>query len=120
MSTRALLASAILALISGCGPTATTCDSTNCLGCCDASGQCQSGGAAAACGAQGGRCDVCIGAQTCALGRCQAPACTPASCSSLGLDCGQAEDGCGGVLECGTCSGGKTCGAGGRANVCAM
>ncbi|MBK7860781.1 MAG: hypothetical protein IPJ65_19705 [Archangiaceae bacterium] len=33
--------------------------------------------------------------------------------------CGQLPDGCGGVLECGACAAGMTCGAGGAPNVCA-
>ncbi|MDP3154626.1 MAG: hypothetical protein Q8N23_18250 [Archangium sp.] len=115
---RTLLVIAVLGLFS-CEPTAPRCDSTTCFGCCDATGQCQGGGATDACGAQGNRCDVCVGSQTCALGRCQAPSCLPANCAALGFDCGQAEDGCGGVLECGSCGVGRTCGGGGRRNVCA-
>lgn len=47
-----------------------------------------------------------------------APACTPATCDALGAACGQAGDGCGGVLECGACPPGQTCGGGGTANAC--
>jgi hypothetical protein len=36
-----------------------------------------------------------------------------------GKDCGTISDGCGGTLNCGTCTGGRTCGRGG-ANVCAF
>jgi hypothetical protein len=31
------------------------------------------------------------------------PECTPATCESLGADCGFSSDGCGGVLDCGPC-----------------
>jgi hypothetical protein len=39
--------------------------------------------------------------------------CMPGSCQSLGYTCGDNGDGCGGVLRCGTCSGGGYCGGGG-------
>ncbi len=52
--------------------------------------------------------------------------CTPTTCKALGADCGSVSDGCGGTLECGTCSapadphgdGRITCGGGGTPNVC--
>ncbi len=42
------------------------------------------------------------------------------SCADLHLECGLADDGCGGLMDCGsTCaSGGDTCGGGGLPNVC--
>src|SRR5262249_18411736 len=43
--------------------------------------------------------------------------CAPATCSSLGYNCGKTGDGCGNIIDCGTCSSGLTCGAGGP-NVC--
>jgi hypothetical protein len=36
----------------------------------------------------------------------------PLTCAQQGADCGPAADGCGGLLDCGTCSSG-TCGGGG-------
>jgi hypothetical protein len=39
--------------------------------------------------------------------------CTPKSCVSLALTCGTNSDGCGGVLDCGTCPNGSFCGGGG-------
>ena len=46
------------------------------------------------------------------------PACTPATCASLGFNCGQAGDGCGGTVgPCGTCAGTLVCGAS-SPNVC--
>ena len=45
-------------------------------------------------------------------------ACTPLTCASLGYDCGPAGDGCGGLLDCGKCAQGKSCGLGGKPSVC--
>lgn len=56
--------------LTACG-TAVECGPSNCLGCCTASGLCDSGASQTACGAGGSRCDVCAGGQTCsALGTC--------------------------------------------------
>jgi hypothetical protein len=46
--------------------------------------------------------------------------CTPATCASKGYNCGQAGDGCGGIMgPCGpACTAPQACGAGGQANVC--
>lgn len=35
--------------------------------------------------------------------------CEPATCATLGAACGDVDDGCGGTLSCGGCSGGATC-----------
>jgi len=40
--------------------------------------------------------------------------CTPKTCSQLGFNCGTADDGCGGTLNCGTCPVGETC----QNNIC--
>jgi hypothetical protein len=45
-------------------------------------------------------------------------ACMPATCQSLGRNCGSVADGCGGTLPCGTCSGGLSCGGSGVPGVC--
>lgn len=39
-------------------------------------------------------------------------ACVPSTCLSLGYECGTWDDGCGGTLNCGTCSSGYSCSAG--------
>lgn len=44
--------------------------------------------------------------------------CTPQTCAALGFTCGPAGDGCGGTLQCGTCSGTDVCGGGGKPSVC--
>jgi hypothetical protein len=47
------------------------------------------------------------------------PGCVPATCATLGFNCGPAGDGCGGLLDCGTCTTGcETCGGGGTPSVC--
>lgn len=40
-------------------------------------------------------------------------ACSPKSCAQMGAQCGTVSDGCGRLLECGTCPAGQTCGGGG-------
>jgi len=44
--------------------------------------------------------------------------CTPTTCSALGKNCGSVSNGCGGTLNCGTCTSPQTCGGGGVPNVC--
>ena len=39
--------------------------------------------------------------------------CTALTCGALGINCGQTGDGCGGVLDCGSCPTGQFCGGGG-------
>jgi len=105
--------------------------------CC--SGYCGQGDGGFVCGVQppgcavlGNKCMVstdCCGDSTgiaCIDGFCALPghsgdagSCTPTTCSKLGIDCGPAGDGCGGLLECGTCVAPKTCGGGGTSGVCA-
>jgi hypothetical protein len=55
------------------------------------------------------------------LGSCIAPdkpVCTPKTCSQIGVSCGPAGDGCGGVIQCGSCPAGQTCGGGGVPGQC--
>ncbi len=40
------------------------------------------------------------------------------TCATQKLDCGMAADGCGNILNCGTCTGNDSCGGSGTANVC--
>jgi hypothetical protein len=46
------------------------------------------------------------------------PTCTPRSCAAAGATCGPIADGCGGILACGTCPTGQTCGGAGVPNQC--
>jgi len=73
------------------------------------------GGCGSCSGFEGGGTATCGGGGT--PGVCGQPSCTPLTCAGLGYDCGPAADGCGGLLECGSCDGG-TCGGAGQPNVC--
>ncbi|WP_404370639.1 hypothetical protein ACIHQR_10820 [Corallococcus coralloides] len=44
--------------------------------------------------------------------------CVPRTCESRGFNCGEATDGCGHTLDCGTCAAPSSCGGGGADNVC--
>jgi hypothetical protein len=44
--------------------------------------------------------------------------CTPFTCAQLGYNCGPAGDGCGGMLDCGSCTAPESCGGGGFPGVC--
>ena len=46
------------------------------------------------------------------------PMCTPKTCVQIGASCGPAGDGCGGIIQCGPCPAGQTCGGGGMPSVC--
>ena len=65
-----LLLLLMLATLGACPPPAKPCDSTNCVGCCDASGQCQPGSGATSCGSAGAQCSACSGGNTCQLNVC--------------------------------------------------
>jgi hypothetical protein len=52
------------------------------------------------------------------LGPDGAPICTPTTCAALKFNCGPAGDGCGGVLQCGTCQAPLVCGAAGTPGRC--
>jgi len=73
-------------------------------------------------------CGACAAGQTCGAVRpsqCGVPgsggsACTPRTCASVGANCGPVSDGCGGLLTCGACAAGQTCGGGGRPSVCGV
>ncbi len=44
--------------------------------------------------------------------------CTPRTCAAAAANCGPIADGCGGFLECGTCTAPQTCGGGGTPSIC--
>ena len=58
----------------------------------------------------------CSDAAACA-GSCDGP-CIPTTCAAEGKNCGSIPDGCGGTLDCGSCTAPRTCGGGGTPNVC--
>ena len=70
-------------------------------------------------------CGACPDGGTCGGGGiehlCKPANCTPRMCTdatSGGQYCGDIGDGCGGILHCGDCMGGKACGSDGTPNVC--
>ena len=77
-------------------------------------GTCGNGGG----GRRGGsRAEACVGVGPSVCGE-EGLACTPATCARFGAECGQVANGCGGVLDCGTCTSLMTCGGGGVPNHC--
>jgi hypothetical protein len=71
------------------------------------------------------QCGNCPTGQTCGgggvTGQCGAPTtigCVPLTCAQQNLNCGPAGDGCGNLIQCGTCSGTDTCGGAGTPGVC--
>lgn len=63
---------AVVASACGTQPqTPSVCGPQTCTGCCDASGACQPGGAADACGGGGGQCSACSAEQVCSDGACR-------------------------------------------------
>lgn len=103
----ALLATLPLWALTGCSPKPTTCDSTTCSGCCDSSGQCQSGSLPTACGSAGNVCTPCLSGQICNLGICQAGSTGGGSGNGGGAGGGGGGGG-GGSTGPLTCSGGRT------------
>jgi hypothetical protein len=92
-----------------CGPAGDGCGNLIAGGCgtCPAGQACGIGGHPGVCGATG-------------LGPDGGPIdlCTPTTCAQLGFNCGQAGDGCGNALQCGTCTGPDSCGGGGMPGQC--
>ncbi len=88
----------------------------------------------ATCGMQGDgcggliACGSCTAPETCGGGgvpsECGTPklpdggTCVPKKCEDMGFDCGPAADGCGGLVDCGTCTAPDTCGGGGQPSTC--
>jgi hypothetical protein len=57
---------------------------------------------------------------SCVQGSQPPPLCTPQTCASQKMNCGPVADGCGGLLQCGSCTAPTTCGGGGMNGVCGM
>jgi hypothetical protein len=83
-----------------CGPNGDGCGGLMQCGTCPIPEACGVGGFSE-CGGGGG------------LGRDGGPLCKPRTCVDLGLNCGPAGDGCGGVLQCGICQFPDACGGAG-------
>jgi hypothetical protein len=131
-----------------CGSAGDGCGGTLSCGSCTLPFTCGGGGKASVCGGPtctpktcadlGATCgwigDGCGGTVNC--GDCTAPdtcggggipstcghttstTCKPRTCTDAGAECGAAADGCGGLLDCGTCVAPKTCGGGGTPFKC--
>ncbi len=96
---------------SACGPQSDGCGGLT-LNC----GTCKN---PAFCG--GGGAGLCGGNNTVGADGGTVSSCVPATCNSLGFNCGEASDGCGNVLDCGgttACVAPQACGGGGKPNVC--
>jgi len=98
----------------GCGGSCGACtggETCSAAGTCFDSNPCVPDCSGKECGDDGcgGSCGGCGGGQACESAVCvdtSPPPCEPETCTSLGLDCGQADDGCGGTINCGSCSSG--------------
>jgi N-acetylneuraminic acid mutarotase len=85
-----------------CGPVSDGCGSVLNCGTCSAPQTCGGTGTPSVCGTAvppGG-------------------ACVPLTCAQLGTSCGAAANGCGGLLNCGTCTPPQVCGGNGTTGVC--
>ncbi len=77
------------------------------------------------CGGVTADCGSCTPPQTCGGGgtpnQCGYPdsgSCVPVTCAQQNITCGPAGDGCGHILQCGTCASPQTCGGGGTPGQC--
>jgi hypothetical protein len=89
-------------------------------GCCDTD-TCVAGTSDGACGTGGQACVSCPLPATCGGGgQAGVCGCTPITTCPGGLDCGDIDDGCGSILNCGDCTPPETCGGDnpGTPNVC--
>lgn len=92
--------------------TSTTCDSTNCGGCCDGN-TCVVGTANDLCGSDGSQCVACVGTETCRDQQCQLPCAETCDGCCYGTYCVRTtRDLCGvGGIECIQCVGEEECSA---------
>jgi hypothetical protein len=92
-----------------CGQAGDGCGGLLSCGSCSAPKYCGGGGPGLCGGSSTGDGGCCVDAGA---------ACTPLTCTQQGFNCGTAGDGCGGVIDCGSCPEGQVCGSGGKANRC--
>jgi hypothetical protein len=83
-----------------CGPAGDGCGNVIQCGTCTVPGQVCGGGGYGLCGGP------------------DAGVCVPQTCNELHHNCGIEGDGCGGIINCGTCSPPAICGGGGQPSVC--
>ncbi|MDP1825492.1 MAG: DUF1554 domain-containing protein [Archangium sp.] len=68
---RSLISGFVIGLLVASAPSCgRQCTAANCLGCCNELGQCATGVAESACGANGDDCSACAGGQSCSAGQC--------------------------------------------------
>lgn len=74
------------------------------------------------CPAPGLGCSYPEGTCTCSAASCvdNCGGCVPKTCLELGSQCGPEGDGCGNLIECGTCPSPSSCGGGGVPNLCGV
>jgi hypothetical protein len=106
-----LLLAVLMLSLAACSPK-PMCDASSCAGCCDSAGACQGGFTQTGCGQFGSSCDVCVGLQTCQLGRCTLPS------GSGGGTGGGSGGGSGGGTGGGTGGGSGGGGGGGSLGAC--
>jgi hypothetical protein len=89
------------------------CDTSNCPGCCDATGACVKGDAQAACGQGGKACSACDATTACTDGVCIATSCKATClgcCGAKGCEEGKTIAACGSSgATCQACGTGRTC-----------
>ena len=90
-----------------CGEASDGCGGTISCGSCTGTDTCGGGGVPFQCGTGGG-----------SGGGDGGTSCMPITCAQVGSNCGTVGDGCGGTLDCGTCTAPATCGGGGVAGQC--
>jgi hypothetical protein len=83
-----------------CGPTGDGCGNLVNCGSCPSGQACGGGGVPGQCGAP------------------DAGSCAPTTCAAQNISCGPTGDGCGNLIQCGSCPSGQTCGGGGVAGQC--
>ena len=87
-----------------CGPVSDGCGALLMCGTCSGGQTCGGGGVPSRCGSGGGP-DAGV-------------LCVPRTCATANANCGPVANGCGGVLACGACPAGQTCGGGGVPSRC--
>jgi hypothetical protein len=110
-----------------CGPIGDGCGGVLQCGGCGTPETCGGGGKPSVCG-DGLKADAGDAGSTCVPKSCGGggtpsvcggtSACVPKTCAGLGLGCGPAGDGCGGEIQCGTCTAPQTCGGGATPGKC--